>query len=216
MNTTSQQMPQSSALDHHGSEGLGFLPWMPESRRARRADPSRAVAPPAEKVTALPLSLDSIDSASDFEAISIPGDLISNGRVAKFLIDCRDTAHPILHFSREQFRTPTLTSISSRRNVTRPTRCFDMLVLTMHALAALSKAASRASQCHGGSQFPAPLPGQLPASPPPSRLAYVERLDGLATFAANLHPSAAEHATAAVSDARSRTASSLMAHLEAG
>jgi len=104
MNTTSQQMPQSSALDHHGSEGLGFLPWMPESRRARRAEASGAVAPPAEQVTALPLSLDSIDSASDFEAISIPAsDLISNGRVAKFLIDRRDTAHPIVHFVNGNF-----------------------------------------------------------------------------------------------------------------
>ena len=38
----------------------------------------------------------------------------------------------------------------------------------------------------------------------------------LATFAANLHPPAAEHTTAAVSDALSRTASHLMTHLEAG
>jgi Ferritin-like len=46
-------------------------------------------------------------------------------------------------------------------------------------------------------------------------LRYAERLDELAAFAANLHPPAAEHTTAAVSDALSRTASSLMAHLEA-
>jgi hypothetical protein len=63
-----------------------------------------AVAPPAEQVTALPLSLDSIDSAWDFVAISIPAsDLISNGRVAKFLIDRRDTAHPIVHFVNGNF-----------------------------------------------------------------------------------------------------------------
>jgi Ferritin-like len=47
-------------------------------------------------------------------------------------------------------------------------------------------------------------------------LRYAERLDELATFAANLHPPVAEHITAAVSDALSRTASHLMAHLEAG
>jgi hypothetical protein len=38
-------------------------------------------------------------------------------------------------------------------------------------------------------------------------------LDELATFAANLHPSAAEHITAAVSDALSGTASHPMTHL---
>jgi hypothetical protein len=104
VNATNQPVTHPSALDHHGSEALGFLPWMPESRRARRAEASGAVAPPAEQVTALPLSLDSIDSASDFEAISIPAsDLISNGRVAKFLIDRRDTARPIVHFVNGNF-----------------------------------------------------------------------------------------------------------------
>jgi hypothetical protein len=42
------------------------------------------------------------------------------------------------------------------------------------------------------------------------------RLDELATFAANLHPPAAEHITAGVPDALSGTASDLMTHLEAG
>jgi hypothetical protein len=41
---------------------------------------------------------------------------------------------------------------------------------------------------------------------------FMMRHDELATFAANLHPPAAEHITAAVSDALSRTAS----HFEAG
>jgi hypothetical protein len=40
--------------------------------------------------------------------------------------------------------------------------------------------------------------------------------DELSTFAAKLHPPAAEHVTAAVSDALSGTASDLMTHLEAG
>jgi Ferritin-like len=47
-------------------------------------------------------------------------------------------------------------------------------------------------------------------------LRYAERLDELAAFAANLHPPAAEHITASVSEALSRTASHLMTHLEAG
>jgi hypothetical protein len=47
-------------------------------------------------------------------------------------------------------------------------------------------------------------------------LRYAERLDELASFAANLHPPAAEQITAAVADALSGTASHLMTHLEAG
>jgi hypothetical protein len=47
-------------------------------------------------------------------------------------------------------------------------------------------------------------------------LRYAERLDELAAFAANLRPPAGEHTAAAVSDALSRTASDLMAHLEEG
>ena len=44
--------------------------------------------PPAEP---LPLALAQIDTAETFEAISTPaGDLVANGRVAKFLIDRRD------------------------------------------------------------------------------------------------------------------------------
>ena len=63
---------------------------MPAPVRARRVDASVPLAPPTERVTELPLSLDKIDSADGFEAISIPaGDLISNGRVAKFPIDRR-------------------------------------------------------------------------------------------------------------------------------
>jgi len=50
----------------------------------------------------------------------------------------------------------------------------------------------------------------------PAWLRYAERLDELASFAAKLHPLAAEHITAAVADALSGTASQLITHLEAG
>lgn len=46
----------------------------------------------------------SIDSAAEFEAISIPGsDLISNGRVAKFLLDRRDASQPVVRFINGNF-----------------------------------------------------------------------------------------------------------------
>lgn len=45
-----------------------------------------------------------IDSAEDFRAISIAAsDLISNGRVAKFLIDRRDTTRPVVRFINSNF-----------------------------------------------------------------------------------------------------------------
>ena len=68
-------------LDHRSSDTLGFMPWMPAARRSRRAEGSVALAPPPETITELPLSLTTIDSAEEFEAISIAAsDLISNGR----------------------------------------------------------------------------------------------------------------------------------------
>ena len=57
---------RSSFLD-----ALGFMPWMPAARRLRRAEASVALAPPPEAVAKLPLSLTTIDSAEEFEAISI-------------------------------------------------------------------------------------------------------------------------------------------------
>jgi Protein of unknown function, DUF488 len=68
----------------------------------------------------------------------------------------------------------------------------------------------------------AALPGQSgPAQRQTFFLNYVSDTfmvghDELSTFAAKLHPPAAEHVTAAVSDALSGTASDLMTHLEAG
>jgi hypothetical protein len=82
----------------------GFMPWMPASVGSRQADSSVALAPAAEAAPELPLSLLSIDSAADFEAISIPGsDLISNGRLAKFLLDRRDASRPVVRFINGNF-----------------------------------------------------------------------------------------------------------------
>ena len=84
----------------HQPQTLGFMPWMPAPVRARRVDASV----PTERVTQLPLSMDKIDSADGFEAISIPpSDLISNGRVAKFLIDRRDPTRPVVRFVNGSF-----------------------------------------------------------------------------------------------------------------
>jgi hypothetical protein len=80
------------------------MPWMPPPVRSRRADSSVALAPAAEAAAELPLSLLSIDSAAEFEAISIPGsDLISNGRIAKFLLDRRDASQPVVRFINGNF-----------------------------------------------------------------------------------------------------------------
>ena len=90
-------------LDDLSSDALGFMPWMPAARRLRRAEASVALAPP-QAVAELPLSLTTIDSAEKFEAISIAAsDLISNGRVAKFLVDRRDATQPVVRFVNGNF-----------------------------------------------------------------------------------------------------------------
>ena len=90
-------------LDHLSSDALGFMPWLPAARRLRRAEASVALAP-HDAVAEVPLSLTTIDSADEFEAISIAAsDLISNGRVAKFLIDRRDTNRPVVRFVNGNF-----------------------------------------------------------------------------------------------------------------
>ena len=100
--TTDMRTAPSSG--DHQPQTLGFMPWMPAPVRARRVDASVPTAPPTEQVTELPLSMDKIDSADGFEAISIPaGDLISNGRVAKFLIDRRDPTRPVVRFVNGNF-----------------------------------------------------------------------------------------------------------------
>jgi Pyruvate phosphate dikinase, AMP/ATP-binding domain len=83
---------------------LGFLPRIPapsEAALRARARPA-AAAPPT---TGRPLALDTISSADEFEAISTPAsDLISNGRVTKFLIDRRQPDQPVVHFVNSNFR----------------------------------------------------------------------------------------------------------------
>jgi hypothetical protein len=91
-------------LDDLSSDALGFMPWMPAARRLRRAEASVALAPPPQAVAELPLSLTTIDSAEEFESISIAAsDLISNGRVAKFLVDRRDATQPVVRFVNGNF-----------------------------------------------------------------------------------------------------------------
>ncbi|WP_345801339.1 PEP/pyruvate-binding domain-containing protein [Microbacterium sp. AZCO] len=52
----------------------------------------------------LPLAIDLLDSAETFTAIStVAGDLVANGRVAKFLIDRRDLAAPVVRFVNGNF-----------------------------------------------------------------------------------------------------------------
>ena len=53
----------------------------------------------AELVARLPLALNRIDTLETFQSIStLAGDLVANGRVAKFLIDRRNPATPAVRF----------------------------------------------------------------------------------------------------------------------
>ncbi|MFH8252311.1 PEP/pyruvate-binding domain-containing protein [Microbacterium sp. B2969] len=57
------------------------------------------LVPHPREVSALPLAIEELDTADDFAAIStVAGDLVANGRVAKFLIDRRDAAAPVVRF----------------------------------------------------------------------------------------------------------------------
>lgn len=85
---------------------LGFLP------RPQRLPALAKIAPappahPSAALTALaavPLDLAVVESTERFIAISVPaGDLVSNGRVAKFLIDRRQPAAPRVHFVNGNF-----------------------------------------------------------------------------------------------------------------
>jgi pyruvate phosphate dikinase-like enzyme len=72
------------------------------SRRAKAA-PLRPLAAAAAAPT-LPLDLPEIASAERFQAISTPaGDLVANGRVAKFLVDQRRPEAPVVHFVNGSF-----------------------------------------------------------------------------------------------------------------
>ena len=79
----------------------GFLPPFssPSVRESSPAGAAPATAAPLSflrtpsPASSLPLALAQIDTTETFEAISTPaGDLVANGRVAKFLIDRRDPA----------------------------------------------------------------------------------------------------------------------------
>ncbi len=108
--------------EHVGQAGLttrlerptmtGFLPRLPEAPTGRRAvlwaGGLALVASTSrvgnEELTELPLALKEIDSVEAFEAISTAaGDLIPNGRVAKFLIDRRDRNAPSARFVNGNF-----------------------------------------------------------------------------------------------------------------
>ncbi|WP_243076531.1 PEP/pyruvate-binding domain-containing protein [Microbacterium sp. SS28] len=86
----------------------GFLP------RALPAAPTRiaGLLPPqrisfadlAEALATLPLAVDEIDTLDTFQTIStLAGDLVANGRVAKFLIDRRDPTSPAVRFVNGNF-----------------------------------------------------------------------------------------------------------------
>ena len=83
---------------------VGFLPSLPKASPTvgvsglltRRS----TLAPPRT----LPLAVEEIDSAETFEAISTPAsDLVANGRIAKFLIDRRQPAAPVIRFVNGNF-----------------------------------------------------------------------------------------------------------------
>src|SRR4051794_6405571 len=92
---------------------LGFLPRMPAEVTTRSAMAKVRFAPPP--AGALPLALDEIASPETYQAISQPaGDLVVNGRVAKFLIDWRDRQLPQVHFVNGNFLEDGETPDSAR------------------------------------------------------------------------------------------------------
>ncbi|MEU1972556.1 PEP/pyruvate-binding domain-containing protein [Microbacterium sp. NPDC019599] len=96
----------------------GFLPRARAQGLTAAPDGERRAAPAAaflaapgirftdfdEMLGMLPLAVDEIDSFETFQSISTPaGDLVANGRVAKFLIDRRHPAEPALRFVNGNF-----------------------------------------------------------------------------------------------------------------
>jgi hypothetical protein len=80
----------------------GFLARLPgaQTRTSRLGVERPTLIAPAQ----LPLALPRIDSGETFRAISTPaGDLVANGRVAKFLIDRRDPAARTVRFVNGNF-----------------------------------------------------------------------------------------------------------------
>ena len=107
---------------------LGFLPRMPAEVTTRSASASLRFVPtePAEPA-ALPLALDEIDTAERYAAISQPaGDLVVNGRLAKFLIDWRDRQQPRVLFINGNFLDDGQTPDSARYHYFFARAAFDI------------------------------------------------------------------------------------------
>src|SRR5689334_8096502 len=97
---------------------LGFLPRLPARRSPSQPTPAPpslpsllstplAAARAAEPTPAAetPLSFDAITTAEQYLALSVPAsDIVSNGRVAKFLIDLRNPAAPRVRFVNANFK----------------------------------------------------------------------------------------------------------------
>src|SRR5919202_3305050 len=91
---------------------LGFLPHGPSTtgleldmlkRVAPLPQPHRRLTAEPEAAPGLPLDHTQIPTAELFAALSVPaGDLVANGRVAKFLIDLRPSS-PQVHFVNGNF-----------------------------------------------------------------------------------------------------------------
>jgi hypothetical protein len=97
---------------------LGFLPRQTDSGPRpvlRAAPPAPVTGPPAPAAEGLPLALDEIVSAQQFEAISIgASDIVSNGRVTKFLIDRRNPAGLVVRFANANFQVGGSTPDAAR------------------------------------------------------------------------------------------------------
>jgi len=84
---------------------LGFLPRTPIGRPAAAPHALLFRPAPESEPLSLPLALAEVDTAKTFEVISTPAsDLISNGRIAKFLVDRRDPDAPVVRFVNGNFR----------------------------------------------------------------------------------------------------------------
>ena len=74
---------------------LGFLPRMPKTRPTPSHTRFLERSSAATAESTLPLAVPALGTAETFGAISTPaGDLVANGRVAKFLIDRRNPVEP--------------------------------------------------------------------------------------------------------------------------
>jgi hypothetical protein len=106
---------------------LGFLPRMPAEVATRSASARHLVPTEPAEPAPLPLALDEIDTAERYAAISQPaGDLVANGRVAKFLIDWRDRQQPRVLFINGNFLEDGRTPDSARYHYFFARAAFDI------------------------------------------------------------------------------------------